>query len=163
MTSNIAFMARTCIVGVLVTNKSNMAQYYPEAENLNGINADICSYVAGPSSSGWSDLFSRAYRSRNFPFSPTANTTRHPGSVTTSPILPFGACYIVMHKVYSWIQVKGINYQPKFHLLSLVGCSLGRKCPERAQLKRKASILLTTCRLGSLGQCKNSHDVCFDW
>ena len=34
MTSNIAFMARTCIVGVLVTNKSNMAQYYPEAENF---------------------------------------------------------------------------------------------------------------------------------
>ena len=34
-------------------NESNMASYFPEAGNLNGSNADICSDVAGPSSSGW--------------------------------------------------------------------------------------------------------------
>ena len=33
-----------------------MASYFPEAGNLNGINADMCSDVAGPSSSGSGDL-----------------------------------------------------------------------------------------------------------
>ena len=23
-------------------------------------------------------------------------------SVTTTPLLPFGACYVIIHKVYSW-------------------------------------------------------------
>ena len=34
MTLNNAFAARTCIVGVVVTNESNMASYFPEAEIL---------------------------------------------------------------------------------------------------------------------------------
>ena len=52
MTSNYAFAAPTCAVRVLVTNKSNMASYFPKARNLNGSNAD----VAGPSSSGSGNL-----------------------------------------------------------------------------------------------------------
>ena len=58
MMSNNAFVARTCIVGVVVTSESNMAPYFPEAGNLNGINADMCSDVAGPSSSGSGDCLS---------------------------------------------------------------------------------------------------------
>ena len=37
MTSNNAFAARTCIVVVVVTNESNMASYFPEAGNSNGL------------------------------------------------------------------------------------------------------------------------------
>ena len=57
MTSNNAFAAQTCIVGIVVTDESNMASYSPEAGNLNGSNADMCSDVAGRSSSGSGDLF----------------------------------------------------------------------------------------------------------
>ena len=49
------------VVGV--TNESNMASYFPEAENLNGSNADMCSDVAGPSSRGSGDLFDFSDRS----------------------------------------------------------------------------------------------------
>ena len=63
MTSIDAFAVRTCIVGVVVTNESNMASYFPEAGNLNGSNADMCSDVAGPSSSGSGDLFELSDRS----------------------------------------------------------------------------------------------------
>ena len=56
MTSNSAFAARTCIVEVVVTNESNMASYFSEAGNLNGSNSDMCSDVAGPSSSGAGDF-----------------------------------------------------------------------------------------------------------
>ena len=44
-------------MGVEFTNELNMASYFPEAGNLNCSNADICSGVAGPSSSGSGDLF----------------------------------------------------------------------------------------------------------
>ena len=57
MTSNNAFAARSCIVGVVVTNESNMASYFPEARNLIDSNADMCSNVGGPSSNGSGDLF----------------------------------------------------------------------------------------------------------
>ena len=57
MTSNNDFAAQTCIVVVVVMNKSNMALYFPEVGNLNGSNADMCSDVAEPSSSGLGDLF----------------------------------------------------------------------------------------------------------
>ena len=46
-----------CIVGVVVTNKSKMALYFPKAGNLKGSNADMCSDVAGLSSSSSSNLF----------------------------------------------------------------------------------------------------------
>ena len=57
MTSNNAFASRTCIVGVVVTKESNMASYFLEARNLNGIYADMCSDMAGPRRSGSGDLF----------------------------------------------------------------------------------------------------------
>ena len=57
MTYNNAFAAQTSIVGVVVTNESNMASYLAEAGNLNGCNANKCSDVAGPSSSRSGDLF----------------------------------------------------------------------------------------------------------
>ena len=40
-----------------------MASYFPEAENLNGINTDVCFGVAGPSSNGSGDLFELTDRS----------------------------------------------------------------------------------------------------
>ena len=42
---------------VVVTNESNMASYFPEAGNLDGNNADMCSDVTGPSRSSSVDLF----------------------------------------------------------------------------------------------------------
>ena len=42
---------------VVVTHESNRPSYFPEAGNLDGSNADMCSNVAGPSSSGSGDLF----------------------------------------------------------------------------------------------------------
>ena len=57
------FAARTCIVVVtVVTNESNKASYFPEEGN--GSNADMCSGVAGPSSSASrGDLFELSDRS----------------------------------------------------------------------------------------------------
>ena len=46
-----------CSVVVVVTHESNMTSYFPEAGNLNGRNANMCSDVAGPSSSGSGDFF----------------------------------------------------------------------------------------------------------
>ena len=63
MMSNNAFVARTSIVGAVVTNESNMASYFYEAWKLNGSNADMCSDVPGPSSSGLGDLFELSDRS----------------------------------------------------------------------------------------------------
>ena len=45
------------IVGVVVTNKLNMASYFPEARKLNDSNDAMCSNLAGPSGSGSGDLF----------------------------------------------------------------------------------------------------------
>ena len=77
MTSNNAFAARTCIVVVVVTNESNMASYFPEAGNLNGSNANMCSDVAEPSSSGSGDLFELSDRSRSRTFTISSTTSRH--------------------------------------------------------------------------------------
>ena len=63
MTKNNAFAAWSCIVVVAVTHESNMASYLPEAGSLYGRNADMCSDVAGPSSSGSGDLFELSDRS----------------------------------------------------------------------------------------------------
>ena len=72
---NNAFVARTCTVGVVVAYKSNMATYFPEAGNLNDGNVDMCSDVAGPSSSGLSDLFELSDMSNTLTISPTTTTT----------------------------------------------------------------------------------------
>ena len=94
-------------MGVVVTNESNMASYFSEAGNLNGSNADMCSYAAGPSSSGSGDLLRSGFqidqRSCAFTISPITSTTGHHRclSVTTTPILTFGASYVIMHiKIY---------------------------------------------------------------
>ena len=50
---------------VVVTPEFNMASYFPEAGNLNGRNTDMCSDVAGPSSSRSRDLFELLGRSNN--------------------------------------------------------------------------------------------------
>ena len=72
MTPNNASAARTCIVGVVVTNESNKASYFSKARNLNDGNADMCSDVVGPSSSGSGDLFELSdwSRSRAFTIAP---------------------------------------------------------------------------------------------
>ena len=57
------FAARTCTVVFVVTHEFNKASFFPEAGNLNGRNADMCSDVAGPSSSGSGDLFELLDRS----------------------------------------------------------------------------------------------------
>ena len=57
------FWARTCIVVFVVPHEFNMALYFPESGNLNGSNFDICSDVAGPSSSGSGDVFELSDRS----------------------------------------------------------------------------------------------------
>ena len=48
---------------IVVTHESNMASYFPEAGNLNGSHADMCSDVTGRSSSGSGDLFELSDRS----------------------------------------------------------------------------------------------------
>ena len=81
MTSNNAFTARTCIVGVVVTN-TNMTSYFPEAGNVNSSNAGMCSDVAGPSSSGTEDFlsFQTGLISQTFTTFPTTSITgRHLG------------------------------------------------------------------------------------
>ena len=59
-----------------------MESYFPEARNLKGSNAEMCSDVAGPSSNGSGDLVGLLDRSRPraFAISPTTSTTgRHLG------------------------------------------------------------------------------------
>ena len=85
-----------CIVRVVLTNKSNMASYFPEAGNLNGSNADLCSDVAGPSSRGSGDLFELSDRSNKtiilvFPPLLALLATVLYLSVNTTPILPVKA------------------------------------------------------------------------
>ena len=48
---------------VEVTHESYMASYFPEAGNLNDSNADMCSDVAVPLTSGPGDLFEPSDRS----------------------------------------------------------------------------------------------------
>ena len=46
-----------------IPNESNIASYFPEAGNINGSNADMCSDAAGPLSKGQGDLFVLSDRS----------------------------------------------------------------------------------------------------
>ena len=55
-----------------------MASFFPEAGNVSGSNADMCSHVAGLSSSGSGDLFDLSYKSRSHTSS-TSTTGRHLG------------------------------------------------------------------------------------
>ena len=93
MTSNNAFGARTCIVVVVVTNESSKVAFFPEVGNLNGSNAYMCSDVSLPQ--------------------PPGRLTLDPAldpvlllaavldlNVTTTPILPLRASYVIRHKFY---------------------------------------------------------------
>ena len=55
--------SKRCVKLLSLTHEFNMASYFPEAGNLNGSNADMCSDVAGPSISGSGDLFELSDRS----------------------------------------------------------------------------------------------------
>ena len=88
-------------------NESNMASYFPDAENLNESNADMCSYVARLSRSGSGDFFELSDRSNEtiillFPplLAPLDAILDLCSSVTATPHTAFGACYVIMHKVY---------------------------------------------------------------
>ena len=70
-----------------------MASYFPEEGNLNGRNADMCSDVDGPSSSGWGTRsnFQIGQILRTFTiFSATSTAAILDLSVTATTILPFG-------------------------------------------------------------------------
>ena len=60
-------------------HESNMASYFSEAGNLNGRNADLCSDVAGPSSSdsGYLLELQIGQTLSTFTISPTTSTTDH--------------------------------------------------------------------------------------
>ena len=90
---------------VVVTHESNVASYFPEAGNLNGRNADMCSDVAGPSSSGSGDFLSFQVGQilRTFTISLTTSTTgRHLGFERDCNYhTAFRAC-VIMNKVYCY-------------------------------------------------------------
>ena len=92
MTSNNAFRARRCIMGVVV----------PEAGNLNDSNANMCSDVAGPQPPGRLTL-DLALDPVLLLFPPLIALLAAilDLSVTSTPILHFRACYVIMHKVRS--------------------------------------------------------------
>ena len=81
-----------------------MASYFPEAANLNGSNADICSDVAGPWISGSGNLFELSdHRSRTFIISPSLVlvTGRHLGFERDYNYhTAFRAYYVIVHEVY---------------------------------------------------------------
>ena len=91
------FRGSNVYVGVVVTNESNMA-----AINVN--NAEICPDVAGQSRSCSGDLFelsdSSVFRTFIIPPLRALLVAILDLSLTTTPILPFGACYVIVHKVY---------------------------------------------------------------
>ena len=77
------------------TNESIMTSYFPEVANLNGSNADWCSDVAWPSSSGTGDLFELSNRSNEtivllYPPLQALLAALLDLRVTTTPILPLG-------------------------------------------------------------------------
>ena len=83
--------------GSCISNESTMASYFPEVGNLNGSNADICSDVAGPSSSGSGNLFELPDWSNEtiiLLFSPLHFGFEHNSHTA------FGTCYVITHKVY---------------------------------------------------------------
>ena len=71
--------ARMCIVGVLVTNESNMASYFCETRNLNGSNTDMCSDVAGPSAAARATCLSIQIGQIKTLFRISSTTGRHLG------------------------------------------------------------------------------------
>ena len=90
---------------VVVTNESNMASYFPQAGNLNGSNDDMCSDVAGPSSSGSSDSFELSDMSNEaiillFPPLLALLAAILDFERDYNSHIAFGACYVNMYKAY---------------------------------------------------------------
>ena len=81
-----------------------MASYFPEAGNLNGSNPDVCSDVAGPSSSGSSNLFELSDKSNEtiiiLFFTLLALLAAVLDLSVTVSHTAFGAYYVIMHKLY---------------------------------------------------------------
>ena len=71
------FCGSNGIVGVVVTNDSNMVSFFPEVGNLNGSNANICSDVAGHQVAVRAICFDfgSSSRSRTLTISTTISTT----------------------------------------------------------------------------------------
>ena len=56
--------------------------------------------MAGPSNSGSGDLFELSDRSRSRTFTISPPAANLDLNVTSTAILPFGVCNVIMHKVY---------------------------------------------------------------
>ena len=97
--SNNAFLAQTCMVGVVVMNESNTVSYFLEAGNLNDSNSDTFSCVAGLLSGCSGDLFELSDRSRTHTFTISPTTGHHLGFECdyNSYAASRG---VIMHKVY---------------------------------------------------------------
>ena len=78
-----------------------MVLYLPKVGNLNACYANVCSDVAGPSSGSSGDLFelSEPVLLLLPPLLAIPAAILYL-SVTTSPVLPFGAFDVIMHKGY---------------------------------------------------------------
>ena len=83
-----------CIVVVVVMHESNVASYFFEAGNLSDSNAYLCSNVFGPSSSA--RVIRLSFQIGRILGTCTISST----AGTTTTILPFGVCYVIMHKDY---------------------------------------------------------------
>ena len=78
-----------------------MGLYFPKVGIVNGSNADMCSDVAGPSSSGSDNLFELSVAILLlFPPILALPAAILDLGVTTATILLFGAYYIIVHKDY---------------------------------------------------------------
>ena len=94
-----------------------MASYLPEAGNLNGGNADMCSDVAGPSSSGSGDLFDFGSSSR-FRSLTTMTTTKTCGMdsnfrITAPPTFVNQRHQIPFPRVYVSINERPLKFVPQ--------------------------------------------------
>ena len=89
----------------VVTHESNMASYFPEAENLNGRNADMCSMWLSRqvAALGICLSFQIGQIQRTFTNSPNTSSTAglHLGFQRDYNYhAAFRACYVIMRKVY---------------------------------------------------------------
>ena len=140
MMTNNAFAAWLCIVGVVVTNKSNLPSYFPEAGDLIGSDVDIVFLM-------WLGRwvvalaiclsFGSCFRSRTFTISPSTSTT--------GCHLGFECDYNSHTAFWSMVQslcIRSVGYrtschtnhysqlyftQSYYHYLTLIPCSYSSK------------------------------------
>ena len=89
-----------------------------EAGNLNGNNADTCSDVAGPSSSGSDDLFELSDRSNKTDPEFLILAAILDLRVAITPILPFGACYAILEGEFA-VGEMAHSLGPVFNIIDL--------------------------------------------